>query len=86
MRRFHSHFLERKILGMCLALAFVGVVTGGRHLHGASLQQALTALGLTEIPGDLTAPAFGLPDLAGLTVSLQDYQGKVVMLYFWTTW
>ena len=69
-----------------MALAFVGVVTGGQPLHGASVQQVLPALGLTEIPGDLTAPAFGLPDLAGLTVSLQDYQGKVVMLYFWTTW
>ena len=86
MRRFHSHFLDRKILGMCLALAFVGVATGGRPLHGASVQQALTGLGLTEIPGDLAAPAFRLPDLEGRTVGLQEYQGKVVMLYFWATW
>ena len=32
------------------------------------------------------APAFSLPDLAGKTVSLSDYRGKVVMLFFWATW
>jgi peroxiredoxin len=46
----------------------------------------VTELGLTEIPGDRTAPSFRLPDLEGRMVSLHDHQGKVVMLYFWTTW
>jgi cytochrome oxidase Cu insertion factor (SCO1/SenC/PrrC family) len=32
------------------------------------------------------APDFGLPDLAGRTVRLQDLRGKTVMLFFWATW
>jgi cytochrome oxidase Cu insertion factor (SCO1/SenC/PrrC family) len=32
------------------------------------------------------APAFALPDLDGKTVRLEDFRGKVVLLFFWTTW
>jgi hypothetical protein len=32
------------------------------------------------------APAFALPDLAAKTVRLEELRGKVVMLFFWTTW
>jgi len=32
------------------------------------------------------APAFSLPDLEGKTRLLADLQGKVVMVFFWTTW
>ena len=32
------------------------------------------------------APAFALPDLEGNTVRVEEFRGKVVMLYFWATW
>jgi cytochrome oxidase Cu insertion factor (SCO1/SenC/PrrC family) len=32
------------------------------------------------------APAFTLPDLEGRPVRLEDFRGKVLMLFFWTTW
>jgi cytochrome oxidase Cu insertion factor (SCO1/SenC/PrrC family) len=32
------------------------------------------------------APAFALPSLDGRTVRLEDFRGKVVLLFFWATW
>ena len=32
------------------------------------------------------APAFNLPDLAGRTWNLADLRGKIVLIFFWTTW
>jgi peroxiredoxin len=47
----------------------------------------------TEAPADMDfglegkmAPAFSLKNLAGETVQLSDYKGKVVFLNFWATW
>lgn len=36
--------------------------------------------------GDVMAPAFTLPDLAGKKVSLSDFKGKWVVLDFWGSW
>lgn len=81
-----NHCLWGTVHVALLAMMLVGLLSGGSCLHAASLQQSVTELGLTEIPGDRTAPSFRLPDLEGRMVSLHDHQGKVVMLYFWTTW
>jgi hypothetical protein len=32
------------------------------------------------------APALALPDLAGKTRTLDEFRGKVVLLFFWATW
>jgi cytochrome oxidase Cu insertion factor (SCO1/SenC/PrrC family) len=42
-------------------------------------------LEIIRLPGD-PAKEFSLPDLNGRTVSLKDYRGKVLLLYFWATW
>jgi len=33
-----------------------------------------------------SAPAFALKDASGVTVKIEDYRGKVVLLDFWATW
>ena len=35
---------------------------------------------------EVFAPRFALPDLAGRTVRLEDYRGKVTLLNFWASW
>lgn len=40
-----------------------------------------------DIPArSLIAPPFSLVDFSGAPVRLADHQGRLVMLYFWTTW
>ena len=86
MKPFINPVLRGMIRATFPAVALVGALIGGQVLHAASLQESLKALGLIEMTEDIAAPALRLPDLEGRMVSLQDYQGKVVMLYFWTTW
>lgn len=44
------------------------------------------ALGVQRYDPPKPAPAFALPDLDGRTIRLDSLRGKVVLLYFWTTW
>jgi hypothetical protein len=75
------------VLGVAiLALALMGGMSQEGLLHAAELQESMTALGLTAVPGEVGAPELRLPDVQGTLVNLQAYRGKVVMLYFWTTW
>ena len=69
---------------MRAALALASVVLASLMLaqpHGADPAAQEQAL-----PKIAPAPDFALPDSAGLTVSLQSYRGKVVLLDFWATW
>jgi len=46
----------------------------------------LTRMGVTKANQMINAPGFVLPDLEGRKISLNDFQGKFVMLNFWATW
>ncbi len=48
--------------------------------------QDFEVLGVHRYEPPIPAPAFALPDLSGKTVHLADFRGKVVVVYFWTTW
>ncbi len=85
--------LSRKLL-RCYTLAMVSSYLKRATLVVSALLAAsalhLQCGGSQYAPGSLEvgqeAPAFELPDLAGRSVSLQQYQGRLVLIDFWATW
>lgn len=55
-------------------------------IEAKTLSEAFEAFKITELKEKPPAPDFQLKDLNGNVVSLQDYRGKPVILYFWATW
>ncbi|NTU84839.1 MAG: redoxin domain-containing protein [Chloroflexales bacterium] len=67
------------IVGAVAAVALIAIIW---VLTGRNAEPQSQAMGEVNRP----APAFTVPALAGGTVSLADYKGKVVLLNFWGTW
>lgn len=44
------------------------------------------AMGVARPLKSFEAPSISLGDLSGRPFRLKDFRGRVVMLYFWTTW
>ncbi len=67
-----------------------GVLAAGLALAPASAaspdaSEALLAARITPLHGEAPT-AFTLADLHGRSVSLADFRGRAVLLYFWATW
>ena len=66
--------------GLALAVALVAVTAAG------AAGPDFSAVGLQAYQPLKPAPAFALPDLDGKTTRLEDFRGKVLLLFFWATW
>jgi cytochrome oxidase Cu insertion factor (SCO1/SenC/PrrC family) len=66
------------------ALALLLAALAAAPAGAAAPDFASLALSAYEPPKP--APAFALPDLDGRPARLEDYRGKVVLLFFWATW
>jgi len=67
------------LLGILLALA--------TPLDADEETRRLLQALLVDTPArPVAAPQFSLPELNGSAIRLADLQGRIVMLYFWTTW
>ena len=81
------------------ALALVVGKAGEAHRRKRDLERAsryvshqsaagpdFASLGFQPYDPPKPAPGFALPDLDGKTTRLEDFRGKVLLLFYWATW
>lgn len=79
---------KKRVSAREIVYGVLGVLLGLLVLSGvwlASGGKPQTSSAMTEVR-PYAAPNFTLKNLEGQTVSLSDYQGKVVLINFWGTW
>ncbi|HEV8530710.1 MAG TPA: redoxin domain-containing protein [Methylomirabilota bacterium] len=54
--------------------------------QGAAAAPNWAALDMSPYEPPKPAPALTLPDLDGKVARLEDLRGKVVLVFFWSTW
>jgi cytochrome oxidase Cu insertion factor (SCO1/SenC/PrrC family) len=70
----------RRSAGLALAAILAWTIAAG------AAGPDFNALGFTPYEPPKPAPAFALPDLDGKPTRLEDFRGKVLLLFFWATW
>ena len=71
-------------VAMLQALLF-GLLLAASPPAGEELEERLWDLHIVPLDAK-PAPAFTLESLTGERVSLSDWRGRVVLLYFWAAW
>ena len=72
------------VISMLQAL-LLGFLLAATPPSDEELEERLWDLHIVPLDSE-TAPAFTLASLAGKPVSLSDFHGRAVLLYFWATW
>ncbi len=67
------------IIGAVLAVSLIGG-------SAAASEDPFKAAGFFQFRENIQAPPFRAEDLEGRQVKLEDFRGKIVILFFWTTW
>ena len=74
------------ILTIFILLSTISFPGNRSTAFSASDGQDFGKLRLTELKPPAKAPMFALKNLQGKMISLEAFQGKPLMLYFWATW
>lgn len=67
------------IIGAIFAISLIGGSV-------AASEDPFKAAGFIQFFEQIQAPPFRAEDLDGREVKLEAFRGKIVMLFFWTTW
>lgn len=70
---------------LALGLLALGAALAPASAAAPDLDAKLDAVSVTPMHGQVPPP-FTLPDVNGKSVSLADFRGRAVLLYFWATW
>ena len=84
-RRWATRMSSRSGRATVLALVAACLALGQAAVGGDAVEDLLFDLQLIPLDGQ-SPSAFTLEALDGARVSLADFRGKVVLLYFWATW
>jgi cytochrome oxidase Cu insertion factor (SCO1/SenC/PrrC family) len=71
-------FILLIIFGTWAILGAGAIVNAGEDL--------MAAASVTKFKEGISAPTFTIEDVAGRSLKLEDFRGKVVLLNFWATW
>jgi hypothetical protein len=78
----------RRLLGVTLLVLLTSLVprTAQAGSHAPPLGALLGDAQISAATKPFPAPPFSVADLAGGKTEFEKLRGKVVLLYFWTTW
>ena len=65
---------------------FISMLFMVSEIYAAEEVEIFEQMGVIRLKEPYDAPSFMLSDLEGNEISLDKYQGKLVMLNFWATW
>ena len=75
--------LRKKLILIVTAVFMIFSIAWNNALANENL---LKRAGFSPVKQTVIAPRIRLYDLDGNLVKLEDYKGKVVLLFFWATW
>ena len=78
--------MNRSLMVGVLALSMAIAVAGWSVAGQDEARRLVEALAMDVPVRPMPAPPFVLPGLDGTDIRLPELQGRMVMLYFWTTW
>jgi cytochrome oxidase Cu insertion factor (SCO1/SenC/PrrC family) len=86
MRTPYWRHLDIRRTPVVVLLLWLAVLPAQAGSDRPSLDTLIEEARISAPPKPFPAPSFSVADLAGGTVELDRLRGRVVLLYFWTTW
>jgi len=74
----------KRILVLLIILGTWAILGPGVIVNAG--EDLMAAAGVSKFKEGISAPNFTIEDVAGRSVKLEDFRGKVVLLNFWATW